>query len=308
MTIIILTWNKLEFTKKCLEHLNKNTSYENWDVIIVDNGSKDGTVSYLDLKKEKFPKIVTIVKNKTNLGFAKGCNQGAKLVKGEYILFLNNDVFVYPKWLQNMVKCLEKDDTRAIVGAKLLYPQTKKIQHAGVIILPHGYPTHQCRNFPHDHPKVNVERLFPAVTAACLLIKTEIFWGVGGFDERFGIGSYEDVDLCLKVQKKGYKIVYCPTSVGIHYERTSCNQIPDFDRKISAINEQKFLDKWFPHLKVGSRLNLFYFFVLKFFRVFLDRLTYPRGVLALYQKAKWRFGLLEVYEDKYLFTKTSTHK
>ena len=231
-------------------------------VVIVDNGSSDGTIEYLEKLRETYPKDISIIKNNSNLGYARGCNIGAKGVINGYLLFLNNDVNVCPNWLQNMIYCMKKENNRAIVGAKLLYPETRRIQHAGVVIEPNGHPDHQYRNFKSDHPKVNIERSYPAVTGACLLIKTETFRAIKGFDEQYILGSFEDVDLCLKVYHLGYKIIYCPTAVGIHYEKASSHQIPNYNSKIVPMNLGKFLKKWFPTIYAKDKLlnvyNLFF--------------------------------------------------
>lgn len=291
--IIILTYNKIEITKKCLEYLKNNTSCENWRVIIVDNGSKDGTVEYLEKIRETYPKKISLIKNETNLGYAKGCNIGARDITDGYLLFLNNDVFVLPNWLQNMINCMKKEKERAIVGAKLIFPETQRIQHAGVIIEPNGHPDHQYRNFKSDHPKVNIERSYPAVTGACLLIKTAIFRAVKGFDEQYILGSFEDVDLCLKIFHLGYKIIYCPTAVGIHHEKASSHQIPYYESAIIPKNLERFLKKWFPTIAANNRLlNIYNSFFKTNIKAICKKLHIPQTLLNFFVKMKEKFFII----------------
>ncbi len=232
ISIIILTYNKLDYTKKCLEALRKNTPKEFLkDIIIIDNKSSDGTQEYL--RKIDW---INFVENKINTGFAKGCNQGAKLAKGDILLFLNNDTEVQKGWLESLLKVLEKKDV-AVVGSKLLFPDGL-IQHAGIVIANDRIPRPIYYRESPDRPYVNKQREFKAVTAACLAVKRDIFQEVGGFDETY-FNSMEDVDLCLKIFNKGYKIIYCPESVIIHHESVSPGR-HDYDIK----NNKLFLKKW----------------------------------------------------------------
>lgn len=230
--IIILTYNKLSYTKKCLRALRRNTFEEFLgDVVIIDNNSTDGTQDYL--KKIDW---INLVENKVNTGFAKGCNQGAKLAKGDILLFLNNDTEVRKGWLEPLLKALEKKEV-AVAGSKLLFPDGL-IQHAGVVIASDYIPRPIYYRESADKPYVNKQREFKAVTAACMAIKKDVFEEVGGFDETY-INGMEDVDLCLKVFHKGYKIIYCPKSVLTHHESISSGR-HDYDVK----NMDIFLDQW----------------------------------------------------------------
>jgi GT2 family glycosyltransferase len=159
---------------------------------------------------------------------------------GNYILFLNNDTWVTKTWLDKLVKPMEKDGEIGIVGSKLLYPN-EKIQHAGVELGLWGHPFHRGLNLDKNNTIVSEARDVFAVTGACLLIKKAIFQRVSGFDESYVYGL-EDIDLCLKVRKEGYKILYVPDCVVYHHELTTG---PKKYKKPNEIkNESVFIRKW----------------------------------------------------------------
>jgi GT2 family glycosyltransferase/spore maturation protein CgeB len=236
VSIIIPVYDKVGYTRQCLQALAANTVYANREVIVVDNGSTDGTKSFLATLGNQ----IKVLTNQTNLGFAKACNQGARAATGDYLVFLNNDTIPQPGWLEELVKVADADPQVAMVGSKLLFPNDT-IQHAGVLLHRKAkLPYHIYRSFPKDHPVVNWVREYPAVTAACVLIKRDIFFAVGGFGEEY-FNCYEDIDLCLKIREKGYRIMYTPLSVLYHYESVSEGRK---DRDHFVQNAQTFQKKW----------------------------------------------------------------
>ncbi|MBM3274790.1 MAG: glycosyltransferase, partial [Candidatus Sericytochromatia bacterium] len=234
-SIVIPVWNRAEFTQKCVEALAESIPEDySYEVIIVDNGSTDGTGQFL----ASLEGDVHVIRNSSNLGFARACNQGAKAARGEWIVFLNNDTEPRAGWLEAMIELGESQDRAGIVGAKLLYPDGT-IQHAGVVFtgraegkfIVHGdhfdkdvfidlLPYHLYRKMPADAPYLDKVRDFQVVTGACLAIRQELFQGIGGFDEGYRNG-FEDVDLCLKALKADWRVVYCPTAVVVHHESKS---------------------------------------------------------------------------------------
>jgi len=243
VSILILTWNKLQFTKRCLKFLENNTTYRNLEVIIVDNGSKDGTKEFLEKYNGLKGKDFKYILNRSNLGYAAGVNQGVKECKGDYILLLNNDVYVLKNWLQSMVRIAENDEKVSIVGAKLIYPKTKRIQHAGIVFIRKIEPLHIYKNCSLIDPKVNDKRYVDAVTGACMLIKKELIDEIGFFDENYKYGGFEDTDFCLKARRAGKKILYSPKSIAIHDERVTSSQIRGY-YKIFNQNYKTFLKNW----------------------------------------------------------------
>jgi GT2 family glycosyltransferase len=213
VSIVIPAWNKWSFTSRCLESLAAQTSGVPFEVIVVDNGSTDETAAAL-------PRVpgLRVHRNDGNLGFARACNQGAAMARGPYLLFLNNDTEALPGWLPPMVRLLESAPDIAMVGSKLLFPDGT-IQHAGVAVA-YASPLPICPFHIHQKkpPEASTRPLeLEAVTAACMLVRAEVFRAAGGFDEAFRNG-YEDVDLCFKVREAGHRIAYTPESVLIHHE------------------------------------------------------------------------------------------
>lgn len=233
-SIIMPVWNRLELTKDCLTALARIKDQPEYEVLVVDNGSTDGTKEFLaELNGD-----VQIIRNEKNDGFAKACNQGARAARGRYLVFLNNDTIPQPGWLSSLVSEAEAQPEVGIVGSKLLYPDGT-VQHAGVVRdLEQRLPYHFCKSFPGDHPAVNQRREFQIVTAACLLIRRSLFEEVGGFDEGY-VNGFEDADLCLKVRERGYAVVYQPRSVVLHLEsQTAGRKIHD------DANAMRFLERW----------------------------------------------------------------
>jgi GT2 family glycosyltransferase/radical SAM superfamily enzyme YgiQ (UPF0313 family)/SAM-dependent methyltransferase len=234
-SIIIPTWNNLELTQNCLESIWEHTPSGLYELILVDNGSEDGSRQFLD--DLAAAGRVRLIANKTNLGYAKACNLGARAARGEFLVMLNNDTLVTPGWLEALLEGLGGDDRVAAVGAKLLYPDDS-VQHAGVAINQGGKVYHLYRHFHRDHPAVNKRREFQVLTGACLLIRQGVFFQAGLFDEDFQNG-FEDVDLCFRLRQLGYRIVYNPQSVVYHLESMTPGR---FDQEEK--NARYFTEKW----------------------------------------------------------------
>ena len=220
VSIVIPVYNKLQFTRKCIEFTLKNTNSVLYEIIIVDNGSTDGTTTYL----QSLPYPFKVIYNNSNLGFAQACNQGIRAATAPYILFLNNDTEPLPGWLEPLVEILDNDLSVAAVGSKLLFPD-RTIQHAGVIIALQEAsgqicPFHIFYKEKGSLAAANRVMDFAVCTGACLMVRAERLRELGGFDENFWNG-YEDVDLCLRLCQGGGRVVYQPKSVLIHYESQS---------------------------------------------------------------------------------------
>ncbi len=230
-SIIIPVFNKAELTRACLQALYRTVSKEHVELIIVDNGSTDGTKDLLRELKGQHSNI-TVIENKSNLGFSKANNIGARAATGTHLLFLNNDTEPTSGWLENLFSVYREEKSVGIVGAKLLYPN-RTIQHAGIEFLRLQQPVHfdgvgKCevvpdhpyRNQSEQYPEANIRRSLDMVTGACLLIDSRLFAEVGGFNESY-LNGCEDIDLCLKVRNKGLQVFYEPSAVVIHHEGQS---------------------------------------------------------------------------------------
>nr|MBC8478788.1 glycosyltransferase family 2 protein [bacterium] len=216
VSIIIPAYNNLELTLQTIQAVQDNTVYQDYELILVDNASADGT-------REEFqnhPEVIYL-RNEQNIGFARANNLAAETATGEFLMLLNNDTIVQPGWLTHLVESLEPDV--GIVGARLIYPD-QTIQHAGVVFGKGEHtPYHIYSGMPMRHPAVNRRREFNAVTAACMLVRRQLFADVKGFNENY-INCYEDIDLCLKAKRTGWRIIYEPRSLVIHLEGKSAGR------------------------------------------------------------------------------------
>lgn len=238
VSIVIPIYGQLDLTVKCVESLAEFTGDVEFEIVFVDNGTTDGTQEFLSCLDGN----VRVVRNEKNLGFATACNQGAALAGTDTVLFLNNDIEATQSWLEPLLSHFEDPDV-GVTGAKLLFPNGE-VQHAGVALLsrPGGVPLgafHLFYGCEADHPGVVVRREVPVVTGACLAIRRDLFFAVGGFDMFFWNGC-EDIDLCLKVGELGRKIVYEPESVLIHHESMAGEE--RFTR--TGSNERLLASRW----------------------------------------------------------------
>ncbi|NOX90061.1 MAG: glycosyltransferase [Calditrichaeota bacterium] len=202
VSIIMLTFNALEYTKKCVRSILEHTKIP-YEIIFVDNGSTDGTVEYLNslLKEHSYFKAIF---NKKNKGFAYGNNQGARIAGGKYLLFLNNDVLVSDGWLNDLVSAIEKDEKIGMVG-----PITNSISGLQrVVDIPYKDETGFHR-FARQVSEVNRNKITPRrrIAGFCMLMPARLFKELKGFDKNFGTGNFEDDDLCIRVRNRKYAIM-----------------------------------------------------------------------------------------------------
>jgi GT2 family glycosyltransferase len=219
-SIIIPVRNRSIFTKACLLAIEKSIRADRltYEVIVVDNGSSDDTHVFLTEWSHSRTGARTL-RLSENFGFARACNEGARMAHGRYIMLLNNDTLPTPGWLEKMMELAVGDAQVGIVGSKLLFPNGR-IQHVGVAFDEAKNPGHIYRGFPPDIRPAKLSREYQAVTAACLLIERNLYWSVGGLEEAYE-NSYEDIDLCLKVRARGYRILLCGNSTVYHFESVS---------------------------------------------------------------------------------------
>jgi O-antigen biosynthesis protein len=234
-SIIILTYNKLDYTKLCIESIRKYTKEGTYEIIVVDNNSTDDTALWLNQQKD----IKTIL-NAENLGFPKGCNQGIEIASGENILLLNNDVIVTKSWLENMERCLYNSENVGAVGCvtnscsyyhviNVQYDSIEKMQEFAVQY-----------NVPNSD--LWEERL--KLVGFCMLIKKEVVDKVGILDEQFTPGNYEDDDYSARIRKAGYRLILCKDTFIHHFGSTSFKENNVAFLKLLETNRKKFEDKW----------------------------------------------------------------
>jgi GT2 family glycosyltransferase len=228
VSIVIPVFNRIDLTKQCLDAVHRTTPAGLYEVIVVDNASSDGTTEFL--RQERAANRLKAVVNDTNLGFGRACNRAARLARGEFVVFLNNDTVAQPGWLEALIAAAD-DASVGAVGSRLLYPDGT-IQHAG-IHFHDGRPEHVFRRKAADFPAAMTQRDYPAVTGACILFRRDLLEKIGGFSEEYTM-YVEDVDLCLSVWDAGFRVVYEPASLLFHLESASVVDLAGRDELVRA--------------------------------------------------------------------------
>ncbi|MFM7423406.1 MAG: glycosyltransferase [Elainella sp.] len=224
VSIIIPTRNLGDVLNRCLESLFERSTYPDYEVIVIDNGSDDPeTLALFSAWQQQQPERFRCYRLDIPFNYSRLNNYGVSQATGDYLLFLNNDTEVItPDWIEAMVEQAQRPSIGA-VGAKLLYPDDT-IQHAGVVLGIGGVAGHSHKNFGRNDQGYFRQLLcvsnYSAVTAACLLCRRQVYEQVGGFDETLQV-AFNDVDFCLKLQQQGYRNLYLPHAVLYHYESKS---------------------------------------------------------------------------------------
>jgi O-antigen biosynthesis protein len=234
-SIIVLTYNGLPYTRTCIESIRTYTPPNDYEIIVVDNGSTDGTVQWLRAQSD-----LQVIYNKENAGFPKGCNQGMAMAKGDNLLLLNNDTIVTSRWLDQLLTCLYSDERIGGVG-----PVTNNAAYFSALQAP--YQTKEemiafAEQYNRSNPSKWEKRL--KLIGFCLLIKREVYEAVGDLDEQFSPGNFEDDDYCLRSLQAGYQFMIC-TDTFIHHEGSvSFREDPQSYYELMQINYKKFTQKW----------------------------------------------------------------
>ena len=239
----------------CLKSLYEKSSYKNFEVIIVENNSTEKeTFEYYEAIAQKHGNI-KIVKWEGNFNYSAINNFGVNYAKGEFILLLNNDVeIINGSCLEEMLMFAQRKDIGA-VGAKLYYSDDT-VQHAGVILGLGGTAGHAHKHFGRSHPgymaRASIAQNLSACTAACLMMRRDVFDEVGGLDENFEV-AFNDVDLCMKIRKKGYLVVFTPYAELYHYESKSRGN-DSTPEKLERFRGEidRFKEKWQNQLDDGD--------------------------------------------------------
>lgn len=255
VSIIIPNKDAKSDLKNCIDSILKST-YNNYEIIIVENNStKEETFKYYEKLQKEYSNIFVKEMKIDEFNYSKINNYGEKFAKGDYILLLNNDTKVIANdWIENMLGICQREDV-GIVGAKLLYPDNTT-QHVGVVVGIGGVAGHVNTNLRENEPgyfsRATVINNFSAVTAACLMVKRNLYEEVGGLTEEFKV-AFNDIDFCLKVREKGYLVVLNPFSKLTHYE-SKTRGMEDTKEKIKRFESEMdlFKSKWKNILENGD--------------------------------------------------------
>ncbi|WFD11394.1 glycosyltransferase [Tepidibacter hydrothermalis] len=241
VSVVIVTFNNLNYTRECIQSIFEKTAYPNYEIIIIDNNSQDNTPIYLK-ELEKQHSNITIVLNEQNYGFAKGNNVGIKKAKGDYIILLNNDTVVTRGWITAFIKHLEKDDKLGLVGPVTNYAGNEamiNVSYRNMKEMDRFAQRYTLANFNKLYNDINMLIMF------CVAMKKELINEVGYLDEHFRIGMFEDDDFSYRVKNAGYKIAYVKDIFIHHYGSASFKKLGR-QKFIELFNENKkiFEKKW----------------------------------------------------------------
>ena len=236
VSIIVPTRNGLSLLRRCIDSILTRSTYARYEVVIVDNGSDEpGTLDYLRHISDD-PRV-TIMRDPRPFNYSALNNAGAKQCRGDLLALLNNDVEVIsPGWLEEMVGIASRPDV-GIVGARLWYPDDT-LQHAGVVLGIRGGSGHVHRRLPRGEAGYRGRALltqeFSAVTAACLVLRRDVYDLANGLDEKHLAVDFNDIDLCLRIRQAGYRVIWTPHAELYHHEGATRG------RKRSAPQQQRF--------------------------------------------------------------------
>ncbi len=220
VSVIIVNWNGMKYIKECLDSLF-NQSYSNYEIILVDNASSDGSVEFVE---KNYPKV-RIIRNKENLGFAEGNNIGIHETKGELVALFNPDAVAEKEWLSKLVSVLQSSNTIGAATGKIYYYGDKYGKGAVFCtwskVDPHSAAT---TNFHKNEPVSKVDYL----SGAAMIVKREVVDKIGLLDSGYFL-YFDETDWCARMIRAGYDLVYVPTAIAWHVVSAS---VDDFLRKL----------------------------------------------------------------------------
>ena len=251
-SVVVPCFNQLEFTRQCVAALARNTRSP-WELIAVDNGSTDGTSAYLAGVADAAPFPVRVITNTENRGFPAACNQGLRAARGEYLVLLNNDAVVTDGWLAQLVALAESDPMIGMTGPVSNYASPPQLVTS--------VPYTDLDGMHRFAARWRAEHLGQWLTAGklsgfCLLIKRRLLDAVGGMDERFGVGFFDDDDLALRATRAGFTLAVAHDLFVHHFgSRTFAGAGIDAEALLDA-NRAKFAAKWGLPVETGKKVSL----------------------------------------------------
>ncbi len=251
ISVVILSHNKIDYTRACIHSLLA-TDYPDWEIVIIDNGSTDGTAEWL----KKFRKEaengnvhVKLIFNSGNIGCSTARNQGIKAANGELIAFCDNDIALRSRnWLRVMAEDLQPSDV-GMVGPKIIYPFSPyDIQCAGAAVTKSGRIQFIGRGEGKDDPRYNSRIEVQCLISACCMTRKSILEELGGFDEVFNPVEYEDIDLCYRIRSHGFKILYEPAVEMYHFESVTTEGTESLPNTYLIVKHSLIFKKRWKHM------------------------------------------------------------
>lgn len=299
VSIIMANWNGGEVYKKCLSSLSK-IRYSNWELIVVDNGSTDGSNKYLTDCRLPTADRFRLVQNQSNLGFAPANNQGCDIAKGKYLLLLNNDTLVEPDFLNIMVEKMEKEKDLGVTQPKIkIMDNPKYLDNAGSFLTKTGFLEH-WGFMQKDSQEFDREREVFTTKGACMLIRKEIVDKIGLFDNDY-ISYFEETDFCWRTWLYGYRVLYYPATSIRHKVGFTIKRLD-----ITNLNFHYYKNRITSLIKNLELKNLLYILPIHILisfgiaAVFFIRLQ-PKSSLIIFRACYWNLVNLPVILKKRKF-------
>ncbi len=249
VSIVIPCYNQFEYTYHCVQSVIAHSGDITYEILIADDCSTDLTETITDILPG-----VRHIRNEKNLRFLLNCNHAVTFAKGKYVLFLNNDTQVQPNWLAPLVTLIASDPTIGMVGSKLIYPDGT-LQEAGGIIWQDGSAWNYGNRQNPALPEFNYVKDADYISGAAIMLPRALWEDIGGFDPRFCPAYCEDSDLAFAVRDKGYRVVYQPRSVVVHFEGiTNGTDTSSGQKQYQVTNRETLFEKW-KHVMASHKEN-----------------------------------------------------
>jgi GT2 family glycosyltransferase/glycosyltransferase involved in cell wall biosynthesis len=247
VSIVVVSYNNLEMSRQCLESIYDRTTWPNFEVIVVDNASIDGTPEFLKASEKTYSRL-SVILNDSNVGFAAANNRALEKASGDYVVLLNNDTIVSRGWVETLVRHLQADPEIGIIG-----PVTNAIGNEAMV--PVGYSeVEQMPTWAQGYVREHANEAFeiPMLAMFCIAMRREVFEKVGPLDDRFGIGMFEDDDYAIRIRRAGYRVVCAGDSFVHHWMKAAFGKIPAEEyqtlfEKNRRLFEEKWGTSWIPH-------------------------------------------------------------
>lgn len=238
-SVVIPALNNFALTYRCIESICQASARVPFEVVLVDDGSCDETV----LAEFVFPGV-RVLRQPVTSGFVRAANAGAAAAQGEMLVFLNNDTEVSEGWLDELVRVFRDRSDTGVAGAMLLFPDGR-LQESGGIVWQLGDTLSWGRNADPDDPRFGFLHEADYVSGAALAVPRALFASLGGFDEIYSPGYYEDTDFCFRARAAGWRVVVQPLARVVHHKGATSGDAPFAGmRRQQALNQKRFHERW----------------------------------------------------------------